>query len=60
MSGLRETAERIAGMGGLPAPRRDRVSAIERAAARLASQSSGTLREVEPWDDFLRRIGVLG
>lgn len=60
MSGLRQTADRIAAMGRHPAPRPDRVLAIERAAARLATMPTGDAREAEPWDDFLTRIGVIG
>jgi hypothetical protein len=59
MSGLRETAERIVGMGRFPAPRHDRRLAIEKAAARLGDRPGGKLQDAEPWDDFLRRIGVI-
>lgn len=59
MSGLRQTAERVAMAGRYPAPRPDRPLAIERAAARLAAIPTGDACETEPWDDFLRRIGVI-
>ena len=59
MSDLRDTANRITGMGRFPAPLPDRKLAIERAADRLAEKPVGVLREAEPWDDFLRRIGVI-
>jgi hypothetical protein len=59
MSDLRDTANRIAGMGRFPAPPPDRKLAIERAADRLAEKPLGNVREAEPWDDFLRRIGVI-
>ncbi len=59
MSGLRETAERIAGMDRLPARRHDQTLAIEKAAARLGDRSGGKIHDAEQWDDFLRRIGVI-
>lgn len=60
MSGLRQTADRIAAGGRYAAPRPDRRLAIERAAIRLADKPTGDARESEPWDDFIRRIGVIG
>lgn len=59
MSGLRQTADRVAASGRYPAPRADRRLAIERASVRLAELPTGDGREAEPWDDFLRRIGVI-
>lgn len=59
MSGLRKTAERISGMGRLPARRSDHTLAIEKAAARLGDRSGGKHQNSEPWDDFLRRIGAI-
>lgn len=59
MSGLRQVAERVAAAGRYAAPRSDRKLAIERAAERLATMPTGDAREAEPWDDFLRRIGVI-
>ena len=60
MSGLREAAERIARMGRFATPSPDRKLECEKAAARLVTRETGAAREKEPWDDFLRRIGVIG
>lgn len=46
-------------MGRFPIPDPDRKLACEKAAARLESMAGGRSRDVEPWDDFLRRIGVI-
>ena len=63
MSALREAAERTARMGRFPTPRADRKLETEKAAewVRLLV-ADAEAREVarEDWDDFLRRIGVLG
>lgn len=58
MSGLREAAERIAQMGRFAVPSPERRTECEKAAAGLATREAGAAREKEPWDDFLRRIGV--
>lgn len=60
MSGLRETADRIARMGRLPLPAADRKLACERAADRLVERDSRPIGPPESWDAFLRRIGVIG
>lgn len=59
MSGLRETAERVAAMGRFPTTHADRATALEKASARLVALAAGSAHEAEPWDDFLRRIGVI-
>lgn len=60
MSGLREAAERIARMGRFASPPLERKLEIEKARDRLVTRETGSSREREPWDDFLRRIGVIG
>lgn len=60
MSGLREAAERIARMGRFAIPPPERRLECEKAAGRLVTRDSGSAREKEPWDDFLRRIGAIG
>lgn len=60
MSGLREAAERVARMGRFAMPPPERKLECEKAAARLVTRDTGSAREKEPWDDFLRRIGVTG
>jgi hypothetical protein len=60
MSATRNATARAVAAGRLPAPNPDRVLLIEKAAARLQDRDSGTIDEAEPWDDFLKRIGVLG
>jgi hypothetical protein len=59
MSALREAAERIAKSGRLPAPNPDRRLRCESAALTLATRETGMRAAQEPWDDFLRRIGVV-
>lgn len=59
MSALRERANRIATMGPFRKTSPERKLLIEKVAARLADKPVGTLRATEPWDDFLRRIGVI-
>lgn len=59
MSALRDAAIRIAAIGRFPIPDPDRKLACEKAAARLESMAGGRSRTVEPWEDFLRRIGVI-
>lgn len=59
MSGLREAAVRIAGMGRFPTPNTERKLACERALSRLDDLSEGRKVEPEPWDHFLCRIGVV-
>ncbi len=46
-------------MGRFPSFSPERKLLIEKVAARLADKPMGTLRATEPWDDFLRRIGVI-
>ncbi|WP_311266810.1 EH signature domain-containing protein [Sphingobium sp. WCS2017Hpa-17] len=57
MSGLRETAERLARAGRLPLPPAERKTACERAANRLADRKGKAVGPSEPWEDFLRRLG---
>lgn len=59
MSGLRGAADRIAGMGRLPAGKAERRMETERAAIRLEGRETRSLAEKEPWDEFLRRIGLV-
>jgi hypothetical protein len=59
VSGLRETADRLAKMGALPTPNSDRRLHCEKAALALSDRSTGVRYDKEPWDDFLRRIGVV-
>lgn len=59
MSALRDAAMRIAAMGRFPVPDPDRKLACEKVATRLEGMADGRSREAEPWDDFLRRIGVI-
>lgn len=59
MSDLRDAALRIAEMSRFPLPRADRKLAVERIAEKLAHRPSGVLRNDEPWEDFLKRIGVI-
>ena len=59
MSGLRAAAERIERMGRFVAPSPDRRLECEKAAERLVTRESGTGRNTEPWDDFLRRLGLI-
>lgn len=56
---LREAAERIAASIRLPRPGSKSRSPLDKAVERLADRQSGTSRDVEGWDDFLNRIGVL-
>ncbi|WP_374944917.1 hypothetical protein [Sphingomonas sp.] len=60
MSALRDAAERLARSGRLPVPNPDRRLQCEKAALALAERGSGSRADKEPWDDFLRRIGILG
>ena len=60
MNGLRDTAARLSESGRLPIPSGARRQLeIEKAAARLAAREVGAQRQAEPWDTFLRRIGLL-
>lgn len=60
MSELRTAAERIADMGRFPTQNPERKLESERAAARLGDLAGGgAVRSKEPWDAFLRRIGVI-
>lgn len=59
MSALRDSAESIARMGRFAARSPDRPLASEKAAAQLADRTAGNAAYKEPWDDFLRRIGVI-
>lgn len=59
MSALRDSAERIAQMDRFPSRPKDRPLAMEKAAARLIGRDTGEAAYKEPWDDFLRRIGVI-
>lgn len=58
MSALRDAADRIARMGRLPARPADRQLQCEKAAIALQGRAAGNARTQEPWDDFLRRIGL--
>ena len=59
MTGLLETADRLARMGRLPLPPAERKLACERAADSLAERESRPAGPPESWDDFLRRIGTV-
>ena len=59
MNELRNSAERIARMSRFPATPPDRKLECEKAAARLAGYATGVMDDKEPWEDFLRRIGVI-
>ena len=60
MSGeLREAAERIASSVRLPRPGSTVRSELDKAVERLSHRKSGSARDLEGWDDFLERIGVL-
>ena len=60
MSGLRGAAERLAKSGRLPIPNLERQLLIEKVLLTLSDRDTGVLNDKEPWDDFLRRIGVIG
>jgi hypothetical protein len=60
VSGLREAAERTARMGRLASPLAKRKLEMEKACDRLVNRETGSAREREPWDEFLRRIGIIG
>jgi hypothetical protein len=60
VSGLRDAAERIARSGRFATPPADRKLETEKVADILLRRGIGVAREKEPWDDFLRRIGVIG
>lgn len=57
--GLKPRAERIAAMGRHASPDPKRQLNLEAAVRLLADQPGGRARAAEPWDDFLRRIGVI-
>lgn len=59
MSNLRAAALRIIEMNQFPHHPADRKLSTEKAADRLAHKPIGSLRDAEPWDDFLQRIGVI-
>ena len=59
MNALRNAAARAAAAGRLPAPNPDRLLLVEKATARLQDRETGAVDDAEPWDDFLRRIGVI-
>lgn len=61
MSALRDAADRIARMGRFATPRPDRRLQTEQAADRIG-ELVAEARETtgEEWDDFLRRLGVIG
>ena len=59
MSALRNSAERAAASGRLPMPGAAKRLAIEKVAETLRDRAVGDVRDDEPWDVFLRRIGVI-
>ena len=60
MSALRDAAEQLAKMGHLPTPNVDRRLQCEKAALALAKRETGVRVDKEPWEKFLRRIGIIG
>lgn len=59
MSALRNAAERASASGRLPMPGTAKRLAIEKVADTLRGRDSGEARDDEPWDDFLKRIGLI-